>query len=120
MKGFMRPIRTLLTGPTLRTIALGTFCAMGAFAVGIETAGDVHPFSRSQAALQEMVGEFGPLQGDANGNGTLDSDDAYIVFQASEGLMMPSPDEVRRGDIDGDERLTKNDLSAILHTLSLQ
>lgn len=104
----------------IRSLALGTFCALGAFAVGIETAGNVDPVSHSQAAIQEIVGAFGPVHGDANGNGVLDSTDAYIVFQAAEGLREPSPDETRQGDTDGDGLLTEHDLNRILHLLSLQ
>ena len=114
----MKHIRTLLSGITLRTLALGTFCALGAFAVGIETAGDVHPFAKSEAALQEFVTESGPVQGDANGNGALDAEDAYIVLQAIDGQIIPSEDEVLRGDMDGDGILTTSDVSAILRLLS--
>ncbi|NOS68226.1 MAG: hypothetical protein HOO67_07790 [Candidatus Peribacteraceae bacterium] len=116
----MTSIRTLLSSPLLRSVALGTFCAFGAFAVGIETAGNVDPVSHSQAALQDIVGAFGPVQGDANGNGALDAADAYIVFQAAEGLSNPSADQTRRGDTDGDGLLTEHDLNRILHLLSLQ
>lgn len=116
----MTPIHILLQSHLVRSLALGTFCAIGAFAVGIRTAGNVHPFTRSEAALQELLLDFEPVRGDANGNGALDAGDAYIVFQAAEGAAEPSPDEIRRGDVDGDGRLTQSDLSRILHTLSLQ
>ncbi len=112
----MKTLRTLLTGYTFRTVALGAFCAIGAFAVGIETAGDVHPFAKSEAAIQEMT--VGLVQGDANGNGMLDPTDAYIVFQAAEGLSAPSTEETLRGDMDGDGQLTESDLRDILHLLS--
>ena len=120
MKGFMKHIRIpTLNAHAIRALALGTFCALGAFAVGIETAGDVHPFARSEAALQEIVGSFGPVRGDANGNGALDSADAYIVYQAAKGLAVPTAEQVRRGDMDDDGILTENDLNRILYTLSL-
>lgn len=114
----MKTLRTLLTGYTFRTVALGAFCAIGAFAVGIETAGDVHPFAKSEAAIQETASEIGLVQGDANGNGVLDPTDAYIVFQVAEGLASPSAEETLRGDMDGDGQLTESDLRDILHLLS--
>ncbi len=116
----MKHLRTLLSGITLRTLALGTFCAMGAFAVGIETAGDVHPFSKSEAAIQEIMTDETPIQGDANGNGTLDADDAYIVLQASDRQIIATEEEVLRGDMDGDGILTRRDLTIILRLLSLR
>lgn len=120
MNRFMKSLRTFLTRHTLRTLALGTFCAVGAFAVGIETAGDVHPFAKSEAAIQEVVNGFGHVQGDADGNGAMDANDAYIVFHAIEELNTPSEDETFRGDMDGDGRLTSDDLNSILRLLSLQ
>ena len=114
----MKDLRTLLTGYTLRTVALGAFCALGAFAVGIETAGDVRPFVTSEAAIEQFSVETGPLLGDANGDGILDPSDAFVVLQASEGIIVPTQDEVLRGDMDGDGRLTRLDLSDILRILS--
>ena len=113
----MTSLIKFLRGPALRSIALGTFCAVGAFAVGIETAGDVHPFATSEAAIEEFSVVVGPVAGDANGNGTLDAADAYIVLQASEGIL-PTEDEVLRGDTNGDGRLTRLDLLDILRVLS--
>lgn len=120
MNGFMKSLRTFFTRHTLRTLALGVFCAAGAFAVGIETAGDVHPFAKSEAAIQEVVSGFGHVQGDVDGNGALDAADAYIVFRAIEALNTPSEVEILRGDMDDDGRLTSDDLNSILRLLSLQ
>ena len=115
----MRTISTLFSAVVLRTLTLGTLCAAGAFAVGIETAGDVHPFSRGQAALEEMT-TGSTLRGDVNGNGRIDTEDAYVIYQAAQGLLEPTPDQIRRGDTDGDFALTAKDLGRILHALSLQ
>lgn len=115
----MKTLNSFLTGYAFRTFALGAFCAIGAFAVGVETAGEVHPFAKSEAAIQNIVSDFGPIMGDANGNGMLDPADAYVVFRATEGLIVPSEKEVLRGDMDGDGLLTHNDLSSILQLLSL-
>ncbi len=121
MMGFMKNKRTF-TLPTqlLRTIALGTLCALGAFTVGIETAGDVHPFARSQAALQEVLTGGAGLRGDANGNATLDADDVSIILEVANGLQTASEDQIRRGDTDGDFQLTAKDALRVLHALSRQ
>lgn len=115
----MKRLRSLLTGTLLRNISLGLFCAVGAFAMGIETAGDVHPFAVSEAALQEtMTTETVTPQGDVNGSGVIDASDGFLVYQFVQGLETPSADQIRRGDIDGDGRLTAIDLGEILRRLS--
>ena len=106
------------TAVTLRSIGLGTLCAIGAFAMGIETAGDVHPFARSEAALQEIVHAGSAIRGDVNGNGMLDPEDAYILHEAAEGLLSPTAAEIRLGDTDGDWSLTEKDVGYVLHVLS--
>ncbi len=113
----MRKKQKRFTAKTLRTLGLGIFCAIGAFGMGMETAGDVHPFTHSQAALQELMFN-GTLHGDVNGNGTLEYDDAYALYQMSEGFLAGSPAEVRRGDTDGDLRITSKDLGYVLQQLS--
>lgn len=109
-----------ISAKTLRTIGLGIFCAIGAFGMGIETAGDLHPFAHSEAALQELMFDGTPLRGDVNGNGRLDVDDADILYQIATGLIPGSPDAIRRGDTDGDLRITSKDLGYVLHQLSQQ
>ena len=116
----MKHKRTVFTARVLRSIALGTFCAIGAFAVGIETAGDVHPFTRSEAAIQEIVAGSAALAGDVDGNGTLDASDAYKMLQALQGVWIPQKEELVRGDMNADGEWTEADLQAILRTLSLQ
>ena len=103
----------------LRSLGLITLCSLGAFALGIETAGDVHPFTRSEAALEEIHQPLlAPVQGDANGNGILDPNDASIILQVAEGLEPSSPDLIRRGDTDGDLQLTTKDALRVLYELS--
>lgn len=114
----MRKILPLST-KAIQTIALGTFCAIGAFAAGIETAGDVHPFAKSEAALQEMLVSDADLRGDVDGNGRIDDSDAYRLYQIAQGLEEPTIEETRRGDSDGDGRITAKDLGIVLHRLSL-
>lgn len=118
---FMHRIKKLLQAKGTQNILLGVLCAIGAFTVGMETAGDVRPFSTSQAAVEEIpLRSGGLLRGDANGNGVLDVEDAAIILQASQGWETPAQDQVRRGDTDGDFRLTAKDALRILHQLSLR
>lgn len=102
-----------------QSIALGTVCAIGAFAVGLETAGNVQPFQHSEAAL-EMTSGNAPLRGDINENGTLDVEDASMILAIAENLETATPEQVRRGDTDGDLVLTTKDALRVLHVLSLQ
>ena len=112
---------TLLTAKAMQTLALGMLCAIGAFGAGIETAGDVHPFARSEAALQELMMEgASQLHGDINGDGKINGQDAYLLYQIVEGLESATPDQIRRGDTNGDGQLNAQDLSRLLHTLSIQ
>lgn len=102
---------------TLQHLLLGVVCSIGAFAVGMETAGDVSPFGHTEAAL-ELPGSGAVIQGDMNGNRSLEAEDASILLQFAEGLETPTPDDVRRGDTDGDGQLTGKDVLRVLHFLS--
>jgi hypothetical protein len=104
----------------MQSIALGTLCVLGAFAGGIGTAGEVHPFSKSEAALQHTTPGTSVRAGDANGNGVLDAGDISIILQAAEGLEEASAEELRRADTDGDYRLTVRDALRVAHDISLQ
>ena len=117
----MHAIRKLFTGTVLRTISLGTLCAIGAFAMGIETAGDVHPFARSQALEQaSVIRDAADLAGDIDGDGVLTAKDAWKMLQITKGWEEASADDARRGDTDGDFRITDSDLGHVLHALSIQ
>ena len=120
MIGFMAKKHKLWTARKLQIMSVGTLCALGAFAMGIETAGDVQPFAHSEAALQEIIQGGKGLRGDVDGNGKVDTEDAYLLYQFSEHLESPSADEIRRGDTDGDGQLTAKDLGFVLHTISVQ
>lgn len=117
----MRKKQLFFRAKIIQTIGLGLLCSLGAFAIGIETAGEVHPFARSEAAIQDIVRLDGePLHGDANGNGILDPDDVSVILESAEGLETPTTDQIRRGDTDGDYRLTVKDALRVLHRLSLR
>ena len=120
LMGFMRNTYKFFTGKLWRTISLGTLCAIGAFAAGMQTSGNIHPFARSEAALQELFMATSPLKGDVNGNGTIDSNDAYLLYEITTGLQTATQEQVRTGDTDGDGLLTEKDLGVVLHKLSIQ
>ena len=109
-----------LAGQSWQTLSLGMLCAIGAFAMGIETAGDVHPFAKSQAALEAFMDTGYELRGDVNGNGTIDSEDAYLLYQFTQGLETPTAQQLRAGDTDHDLQLTGKDLGFVLRHLSQQ
>lgn len=71
-------IHTFLTGKMLRSLGLGLFCTLGAFVMGIETAGDVHPFERSQAALTNEQ----RIRCDIDGNGIITASDVEVPLSA--------------------------------------
>lgn len=112
-----KPTRRIFTATMLRTLGLGMLCAVGAFAMGIQTAGDVHPFATSEAALQEFVRGNA---GDVNDDGKIDADDAYLLYQFAQGLETPSPRQIKTGDTNGDGKLTESDLGYVLRHLSLR
>ena len=116
----MRKKYQFLTARTLQVLGLGTLCAIGAFGLGIETAGDVHPFAKSEAALEAFLTPGTEARGDVNGNGMLDSEDAYLLYQFTQNLETPTPAQMRAGDTDRDLQLTGKDLGYVLRQLSLQ
>lgn len=108
--------RTILSRATL-----GIFCSVLAFAIGMETAGEVQPFERSQAALADvpaMTPGMPALRGDANENGVLDVTDVIRILEVAEGLETADAREIQRLDTDGDFRLTVKDALRVLHQLS--
>jgi hypothetical protein len=98
--------------------ALCILCAVGAFTLGMETAGKVHPFSLSEAAVMGDAVSHPIIKGDIDGNGTLDIRDAIAVLEFAEHLANPTPEQVQHGDADGDYQLTGKDALRILHTIS--
>lgn len=100
---------------TLQHLALGAVCSIGAFAIGLETAGNVSPFGHSEAALDLTTGIV--IQGDVNADGVLDNADAKLLLEFSEGISRPTLEDIRRGDTDGDAKITSKDVLRVLHFL---
>ena len=95
-----------------KLLGLSLFCLVSSFAVGIQTAGDVHPFTIIEAG--------GLLQpGDVDENGTVDIHDAIRILEFSQGYEIPSS-EALRADPNGDGQFTVDDAIRILSRLALQ
>ncbi len=110
-----------LSKKSLRHLVMGLACSLVAFAVGLETAGDVHPFDTSEAAVAVSAPErqTAVIRGDIDADYALTVEDAILSLSFAEGLDQPSADDVRRGDMDGDFLLTTKDTLRMLHLLRL-
>lgn len=95
---------------SLRTIAVIAVSMLGAFALGIGTAGDVHPVINATIAGTAVVA------GDMNGNGMLDVNDARIALELAEGFRTPEAQELA-ADPNQDFQITAADAMTILEQL---
>lgn len=72
-------------------------------------------FSSAQMLLARLMRvSFGPPDGDADLNGTVNSADALLVLRAALGLMVPSDDAVLHADMDQSGALDSQDALMIL------
>ncbi len=103
----------------LQTVALGIVCSMAAFTVGLETAGDVHPYDTTQAAVTapDEIPRIAP-RGDIDNDGIITVNDAIVLINVAEGVDTATPEMVKRGDADGDFRITYKDAVRVLYSLS--
>ncbi len=90
-----------------------TLCCLLAFVIGLESAGNVRTFDRTQAALTDTAS----LRGDVDDDGTVDIQDAILVLERADGLETATAEEIRKGDVDGDYKLTVKDALRILRSL---
>ena len=97
-------------------LQLATFaglCIAGSFLIGIQSAGDMQPFARSEAQQADLLG-VPPLLDDSDGDGRVTPIDALRVLEAIRDPKKAK--ELRSGaDIDGDGHLTIDDAIDILH-----
>lgn len=84
-----------------------------AFFVGIETAGEVHP------VVTETQAGSAILEGDLNGNGSVDLQDVRIALELAEGYRTPTPAELS-ADPNRDFQFTVDDAIAIIDKLQQQ
>ena len=105
----------------VRTLGFGTLCSLSAFVIGMQTAGEVHTVDTIEAAAQVQSNDSSgrvPLKGDIDADGILTVDDALRIHTFTEGYETPTPDDIRRGDMDGDFELTSKDVGRALYALS--
>jgi|GEM_PF-894207 hypothetical protein len=101
---------SIFSRKSLRTICIVVGSVSAAFILGIETAGDVQPVvSRTEAGGTVLEGDF-------NGNGVLDVNDARIALELAKGYRSPTPQELS-ADPNGDFSITFEDAMLILDKL---
>lgn len=88
-----KTLPSYLSRKQLRFVALGLFCVLGSFVLGIETVGDVHPFQATVAQESDQMSGQVPsgMQGDFNCNGIRNEiEDAMIPIEVALGYSMAS------------------------------
>ncbi len=106
-----------LSGTVLGTMALGVLSIIASFGLGIRSAGEIRTLEHSEAA----VGTASVLEhprGDINKNGMTDIRDAIRMEEIILGLSPAERTEILDGDMNGDFKLTGQDLLALLHTIA--
>lgn len=98
---------------SLRSILIVISSMTVAFLVGIETAGEVHP------VVTGMLAGGVTVEGDLNGNGSLDLQDVRIALELAQGYRTPTPAELS-ADPNRDFRFTVDDAIAIIDKLQQQ
>lgn len=95
---------------TLKSAATLLGCMTAAFAIGIQTAGDVRP------VVDSTIADGAYLEGDLNGNGQLDIGDARAALEIAQGYRPATPEELA-ADPNGDFVITGEDVLFILEIL---
>ncbi len=97
---------TTFSAQTIRRAGLVLGCMSVAFAVGIQTAGDVHPLVEpTRAGIR--------LSGDMDGNDMVTPADARLALEIARGYRNATPEELE-ADTNQDFRITIEDVAAIL------
>ncbi|HRH93737.1 MAG TPA: hypothetical protein PKV72_04380 [Candidatus Peribacteria bacterium] len=100
---------TTYTAQTLRRAGLVLGFMAVAFAVGIQTAGDVRPLVEpTRAGIR--------LSGDMDGNDVVNAADARLALEVARGYREATLSELE-ADTNQDFRITMEDVSAILEML---
>ncbi len=95
---------------SLTSIAIVAGSMTVAFALGIQTAGDITP------VVSTTLADTADHAGDFNGNGHLDVNDARLALEIASGYRSPTPDELAR-DPNQDFHITNEDVMTILDKL---
>ena len=98
---------------SLQTILIVASSRSLAFFVGIETAGEVHP------VVSETQAGGAVIEGDLNGNGSVDLQDVRIALELAQGYRTPTPAELS-ADPNRDFQFTVADAITILDTFQQQ
>lgn len=104
-----------------KVAAFGTLCVIGSFMLGIETAGEVHPFAATQATSIEVFhGDIPAFSaGDITGDGFVTIEDAIALLEITQGYTIPTSLQLK-ADPNSDGRLTVEDALRILRALSVR
>ena len=102
----------------IQVATFGALCVMGSFLLGIETAGDVQTFGRSQAG-ELIPASATVLPGDMNGDGRLTIEDVMSVLEAAEGRRDVTQNMLA-ADPNRDGKLTVDDALKMLRTLAVR
>lgn len=99
----------------MRLVSLATLCVAGAFVTGVRSAGEVHPFDATQAQQANLLQQHS--DGDVDGNGVTDIDDALALLDIIRGGAEQTA-QALHGDMDGNGSLTLDDLQELLTRLA--
>jgi len=108
----------LLSPKIARILSFGALCVLGSFIIGVQTAGEVQPFTHSEAEGIEAAHES-DLAGDIDGNGIVAVEDAIRILEIVQGYSEPTLPELSR-DPNGDSRLEVSDALRILRSMSIR
>ena len=103
-------------------LSFGAMCVMLSFMLGVQTAGEIHPFDTSEAgeiAEEVIIHERATVPGDMNGNDALDTEDVIIALEIIQEYRTPTLAQLK-ADPNGDARLTIDDALRMLRSLNLQ
>lgn len=95
---------------SMRSILIVAGSMSVAFAIGIETAGDVQP------VILPTRADANVLAGDFNASGYLDLEDVKIALELADGLRTPTPSELA-ADPNRDYQITTVDAMTVLEQL---
>jgi hypothetical protein len=106
-----------MSGAFLGTIAVGVLSIIASFGLGIRSAGEIKTVQNTEAAA-ETANLTQRARGDINANGLLEIRDAILMEERILGLAQVTRQEILDGDMNGDFKLTGQDLLALLHAIA--
>lgn len=111
----------LFSKRTLSLLGMSTASIALSFFLGVQSAGDLQPFSSSEA-LEPDASVIDAIHdaGDVDGNGVLEIRDAILIFEFASDLSSPTASEFAAADLSGDLRVTNEDGLRLLHMLSIR